>query len=316
MTIKFAFLFPGQGSQYPGMGQSLADQWQAAAGYFAAANQVLNTSLSQLCWSGPEDELNDTYNTQPALLTTSIAAWAALQEAGFTAVPAAVAGHSLGEYSAYVAAQALDFADGLRLVRERGRLMHQAGEAQPGKMAAILKLDEPVLQEICHRLSNTVGPVQIANYNAPDQLVISGQGTAVETAMTEARDAGARRVVPLAVSIAAHSPLMAAIQTDFAEIVHEVHIERPNTPVISNITAKPLTSAEEIRTEMVSQLTASVQWSQSIKTMRAEGITHFIELGAKNVLTGLMRRIDRQAQTWNIEDSETLTHFLETLSHD
>ncbi len=292
MADKIALVFPGQGSQVVGMGRDIAQAYPAARETFAEADEVLGFSLSQLCFEGPNEILQDTYNTQPAIFTTSIAILRALQSAGFAVQPVFLAGHSLGEYSALVASGALSFTDGLRLVRERGRLMKLAGERDPGGMAAVLKLDDQAVEEICQQASAETGRiVQIANYNAPGQVVISGHNEALERAIQLAEAAGARRVIRLAVSIASHSPLMASITDEFRQAVWDTPLQRSQITVVGNVTARPLTSVEEIREEMVRQLTSSVRWVESILYMAAHGVGHCIEIGPKDVLTGLISRI-------------------------
>ena len=292
MTDRIALVFPGQGSQVVGMGRDVAQAYPVARETFAEADDVLGFSLSQLCFEGPEEALQDTYNTQPAIFTTSIAILRALYSAGFAARPAFLAGHSLGEYSALVASGALAFADGLRLVRERGRLMKLAGEREPGGMAAVLKLDDHTVEEICRQASAETGRVvQIANYNSPGQVVISGHNEALERAIQLAEAAGARRVIRLAVSIASHSPLMASITNEFRRAVMDTPLQAPQMAVVGNVTARPLMSIEEIREEMVCQLTSSVRWVDSVTYMAAQGVTHCIEIGPKDVLTGLIPRI-------------------------
>jgi [acyl-carrier-protein] S-malonyltransferase len=294
MTETVAFLFPGQGSQVLGMGQDLARAYSAARDTFAEADDLLGFSLSTLCFEGPEEALDDTINTQPAIFVASLATLRALRSQGWTALPGFTAGHSLGEYSALVASGALTFADGLRLVRERGRLMKEAGERSPGGMAAILKVDDETVTDICQRASQEAGTVvQVANYNSPGQVVISGDNKALELAMEMAQAAGARRVVRLAISIAAHSPLMAAIADEFRQAVEATPIQLPQVPVVANITARLLNSVDGIHQEMVGQLTSSVRWVDSVKYMLSQGTTGFIEIGPKDVLTGLVRRIDK-----------------------
>jgi [acyl-carrier-protein] S-malonyltransferase len=294
MTETTAFVFPGQGSQATGMGQDLAQTYAVARDTFAEADDVLGFALSTMCFEGPEEVLNDTLNTQPALFAASMAVWRALQSAGWSAPAAFAAGHSMGEYTALAAAGALTFADGLRLVRERGRLMKEAGERSPGGMAAILQVEAGTLDDICRRASHETGRVvQVANYNSPGQIVISGDNQALGVAMQLAQTAGARRVVRLAVSIAAHSPLMAVIADEFRRAVEATPIRPPQTPVVANVTARPLNSADDIRHEMVAQLTSSVRWIESVEYMAAQGVTRFIEIGPKEVLTGLVRRIDK-----------------------
>ena len=289
-------LFPGQGSQEVGMGADIAAHSPAAAAIFEQADAILGFPLSQLCFEGPEDVLTDTINVQPALLTTSIAALRAVEEQlGRPIEAAAAAGHSLGEYSALVAAGALDFADALRLVRERGRLMKLAGERAPGGMAAIIALDTETIASICQQASREGdGVVVIANDNCPGQVVISGNEEPLNRAMALAQEAGARKVVRLAVSIAAHSPLMATVQEEFANAVAQADIKPPNFPVIANITAQPLTDVDAIRQELVGQLQNSVQWTKSMAYLIGQGHDVFIEFGPGKVLAGLMKRIDRR----------------------
>lgn len=297
MTQKVAVVFPGQGSQWVGMGQDLVQVYPAAKETFAEADECLGFALSRLCFEGPEEALNDTLNTQPAIFTTSLAVWRTLHRAGWAVHPAFAAGHSLGEYSALVAAGALTFADGLRLVRERGRLMKLAGERNPGGMAAILQLDAETLTDICRQASQTTGKVvQVANYNSPGQVVISGDQSALEQAMRLAQAAGARRVTRLAVSIASHSLLMAVVSDEFRRAVDTTPLEQPQLPVVANVTARPLSGVENIRRELVAQLTSSVRWVESVQYMAEQGVTRFIEVGPKEVLTGLIPRINKSLQ--------------------
>ncbi len=290
-----AFLFPGQGSQAVGMGRELAARFEIARRTFEEADDLLGFPLSRLMWEGPEAELNDTVNTQPALFVHSIAAQRVLGELLPELRPVAVAGHSLGEFSALTAAGALSFADGLRLVRRRGELMKRAGEIAPGGMAAILGLDVPTVERICQQASTDAEVVQVANDNCPGQVVISGAQAALERAVTLAKEAGARRAVPLKVSIAAHSPLMAPIQAEFDRAVEAAPISDPQAPVVSNVTARPMTTADEVRADLRAQMTSRVRWTESMRYLRAQGVTTFLELGSGNVLTGLLRRIDREA---------------------
>lgn len=288
-----AYLFPGQGSQSVGMGKSLAETYPTAAQVFSAADAQLGFSLSSLAWRGPDTELNDTVNTQPALFVHSIAALRVYEELNPDVNPAYVAGHSMGELSALVAARALQFEDGLTLVRIRGELMKQAGDQNPGGMAAVLGLDIPALDEICAQASASDEIVQVANDNCPGQCVISGSIPALERAMDLAKEGGARRVVPLAVSIAAHSPLMAAAQDEFTKAVLEAPIADPSIPVVGNVNAAPMTTTGEIRADLVAQLRSRVRWTESIQLMQAQGIETVIEIGNGEVLSGLAKRIDR-----------------------
>lgn len=291
---KTAFVFPGQGSQEVGMGQAVAEVSAAAQAIFKRADEILDFPLSRLCFEGPEDELNDTYNTQPALFTTSIAILEAMREAGYQVSPAYVAGHSLGEYSAYVAAGVLSFEDGLRLVRERGRLMKKAGEISPGGMAAILKLDDETVADICQTVTaEGYGTLQVANYNSPGQLVISGDDQAVDKGIELALAAKARRAVKLSVSIAAHSELMRVVADSFREAIDQTPLNLPEMPIIANISAAPLESVGAIREEMEGQLTSSVRWSETVRWMIDNGVGTFVEIGSKDVLKGIIRRVDK-----------------------
>jgi [acyl-carrier-protein] S-malonyltransferase len=303
-----AFIFPGQGSQQVGMGYDLVSQYPVAAAVFAEADQVLGFALSKLCFGGPAEILTDTLNAQPAILTASIALLRVWQSQGQSASPQFVAGHSMGEYSALVAAGVFSFADGLRLVRERGRLMKRAGEVSPGSMAAVLGLDRESLAQVCQQASTeTSAIVQIANDNAPGQVVVSGDRVAVQRAGDLAKTAGAKRVVPLAVSIAAHSPLMNTITDDFRQAVAQYPMNPPEIPVISNILARPLVDVESIRHELVEQLVSPVRWVESISWMTQQGAGCYIEFGPGAVLTGLVKRIVPDARFFNVKDAATAT---------
>jgi [acyl-carrier-protein] S-malonyltransferase len=311
MTASTAWLFPGQGSQTLGMGRDLAESYSSARDTFAEADDILGFSLSKLCFEGPEESLNDTINTQPAIFVASLAALRTLQSEGWSVSPSFTAGHSLGEYTALVAAGAFSFSDGLRLVRERGRLMKEAGQRSPGGMAALLKLEDETVMDICRRASQQTGQVvQVANYNSPGQVVISGDNAALEAAMEMAQAAGARRVVRLAVSIAAHSPLMAVIAEEFRQAVDATAIQPPGVPVIANISARSLETAHDIRQEMLAQLTSSVRWVESIQHMIDHGVTHFIEIGPKDVLTGLVRRISKEVNAVNCGTADEVRALL------
>ncbi len=293
--MSVAFLFPGQGSQHVGMGQALCFAEPTARAVFDQADQLLGFSLSDLCFNGPEEILTDTVNQQPALLVTSIAAWRIMQERDWPKAEF-VAGHSLGEFSALVAAGSLTFEDGLALVRRRGELMKAAGEREPGAMAAILALDVETVEGICAEAEQISGrPIQIANDNCPGQVVISGDKTALEEAIKMAQEAGARKVVQLPISIAAHSALMASASAEFAGAVNSTTILPPQVPVIGNVSARPLTKPEEIRVELMAQLTSPVRWTGSMQFLLEQGVDTFIETGPGNVLLGLMKRIDRKA---------------------
>ncbi len=293
---KTAFLFPGQGSQKVGMGKELAAAHPEAGAIFAEADEILGFPISKLCWDGPEAELNDTINTQPALMVHSVAALRVFQKLHPNFRPAYVAGHSMGELSALVAAGALDYASALKLVRRRGELMKQAGQQNPGGMAAILGLDIPTLDAVCAQASTPTEVVQVANDNCPGQVVISGNKLAVERAIEGAKAAGAKRALPLAVSIAAHSPLMASAQEEFYHAVVMAPIKDAEIPLVGNVDATPITDEVDLGADLQGQLTTRVRWTDSIRTMRQAGVTTFIELGTGSVLTGLLKRIDAEAQ--------------------
>lgn len=297
MTDDVAFVFPGQGSQEVGMGQALANSYPVARQLFEQADEILGFSLSRLCYEGPAEELNDTINTQPAIFVTSIAALEVLRAEGYEVKPKFVAGHSLGEYSAYVAAGVLSFANGVRLVRERGRLMKKAGEMSPGGMAAIIKLSDEVVAGICEQVSALGEVLQVANYNSPGQVVISGENAAVDKGIELAKEAKAKRALKLPVSIAAHSELMRVVADEFRQAVDGAPLNLPETPIVANITARPLQTLEAIREEMEGQLTSSVRWTDSIQWMVDQGVSGFVEMGPKDVLTGLIRRINKEVKT-------------------
>jgi [acyl-carrier-protein] S-malonyltransferase len=298
-----AWVFPGQGAQHVGMGADLADASPTARAVFTAADISLDMSLSHLCFEGPENELTRTINTQPAIVTHSIAALSAAIEADvITTRPAFVAGHSLGEYAALVAAGAVGFDDGVHLVRERGRLMQEACDAEPGTMAAILGLDEAVLTSIA-----TAHGASICNANAPSNITIGGTVAAVEAASTAATEAGATRVVPLTVSGAFHTPLMQAAADGLRTALEGVEFQQPRTPIISNVTATPLEDPASFAGELVDQVTSAVRWAASVQRMQEAGVTTLIEFGPGRVLTGLARRIDRDLKTINIAEATDLT---------
>ncbi|MDX1416068.1 MAG: ACP S-malonyltransferase [Candidatus Promineifilaceae bacterium] len=294
-------LFPGQGSQVVGMGLDAYERSPAAKAIFDDADSLLGFSISSLCFHGPEDELTDTINQQPALFTTSVAYWHAMLEKGWQ-VPEFMAGHSLGEFSALVAAGSISFADGLHLVRKRGELMKKADTIAPGGMAALLAVDIETGNEICSSSSETTGfPVQVANDNCPGQIVISGNEAALQEAMILAKEKGARKVVRLPISIAAHSVLMTPIAEIFAEAIDNSVIQTPQVPVVGNVSASLLRTVDDVKDELKHQLTSSVAWTGSIRYLLDQGVDTFVETGPGQVLLGLVKRINRQTKRIGFE---------------
>jgi [acyl-carrier-protein] S-malonyltransferase len=291
-----AWVFPGQGAQFVGMGRDLAEASPQARAVFDAADAALGFPLSHLCFEGPEDQLTQTVNTQPALVTHAVAALAAAVASGAIAArPAFVAGHSLGEYAALVAAGSVSFEDGVRLVRERGRLMQAACDAEPGTMAAVLGVEPDALRAICAEHG-----ASLCNVNAPGNITIGGTTTAVAAACEAASAAGASRVVPLTVSGAFHTPLMQSAADGMRAVLGAATFADPHPPVISNVTARPLTAGAAFAGELADQITSPVLWADSVRAMIDAGVTSIVEFGPGKVLTGLVRRIDRAVATRNI----------------
>lgn len=290
-----AFVFPGQGSQAVGMGRDLAEAYPAAKALFDEADALFGFPLSKLMWDGPKETLDETVNTQPALYLHSLAAWKTFTHLYPDLKPAAAAGHSLGELSALTASGALPFGDGLKLVRTRGELMKRAGERNPGGMAAILGLDIPTLDKVCAKASTDEEVVQVANDNCPGQVVISGHKPALERAVEGAKAAGAKRAMPLAVSIAAHSPLMSSIQDEWNAAVDACAMRDPSIPVVGNVHANILRTADELRADIKAQMQSRVRWTESVKTMQGLGIQAYVEAGSGEVLLGMIKRIDASA---------------------
>ncbi len=309
--MKLAFLFPGQGAQGVGMGRALAKAHPAAKDAFDTADRVLGYSLSDLCWNGPAEELKKSVHTQPALLTHSVAAWRLLDAAGLS--PAFVAGHSLGEYSACVAAGAITFEDALRVTHRRGELMYQAGLERPGAMAAVLGLSASEVEAACIEAS-AVGVVRAANLNAPGQVVVSGESAAVDAACAAAKARGAKRAIRLEVSGAFHSPLMESAANGLAQALDGMTLRDARCPVVCNARARAVTRADEIRAALEEQLLAPVRWEESMNLMLGQGVEGFVELGPGKVLRGLLRTIRPEAQSWNAEDPESLATTLAALA--
>jgi [acyl-carrier-protein] S-malonyltransferase len=313
----FAFVFPGQGSQSVGMGRDLATSSLAAAAVFAAADAALDDPISSLAWEGPADRLDLTENAQPALLATSIAILEAMRErwdaAGLAAPsPAFAAGHSMGQYSALVAAGALSLDDGVRLVRERGRLMQASGQGRDGAMAALIGLDDDRLPELIAAASEH-GTFVVANRNAPGQVVVSGERAAIEAGAAIARDLGAKRAIVLPVSVAAHSPLMAEAADAMRETLAGIDFHDPTTTLLANADSRPITTADGARAELVEHLTAGVDWVGAIQRMTAAGVTTFVEVGPGKVLTGLIKRTAPDAEIVPADDPGS-TERLTTLA--
>jgi [acyl-carrier-protein] S-malonyltransferase len=303
---KAAFVFPGQGSQSTGMGLDLYNSYPAAKAVFDVADASLGFSLSRLCFEGPDEELTKTHNVQPAILVVSIACLKALESENITNFPSPVfvAGHSLGEYTALVAAGALDLTDAVLLVRERGRLMYEAGLKNPGSMLAVIGLDRETVKDISVR-SGT----EISNINCPGQIVISGATQALAKADKLARIKGARVLIPLKVSGAFHSPLMEPIIAEFREIVSNFKFHSPAIPVISNVTARPLADVDLIKEELVKQLRNCIQWQRSVEYMMHSGVTTFYEIGPGRVLSGLVRRINPELEIFNVSEIEDIVQL-------
>ncbi|MCC7449324.1 MAG: ACP S-malonyltransferase [Anaerolineae bacterium] len=302
-----AWVFPGQGSQQVGMGADLVRQYPAARQVFEEADRILGFALSELCFVGPAEALDETINTQPALYVTGIATLRALESQCGTITPLAVAGHSLGEFTALTAAGALPFEAGVKLVRERGRLMKEAGEKSPGAMAALLGLSIEDARAVCEQATHEVGrPVVVANDNCPGQVVISGDEQALDRALELAKERRVKKAVKLAVSVAAHSPLMAHSAEAFRQALAAAPFEAPRVPIIGNVNAAPLRTREDIQAELAAQLTSSVRWTESVQALRALGVQTFVELGPKDVLVGLLKRINREATGVALNSAEAV----------
>ena len=300
---EFSYVFPGQGSQSVGMGLELYQSSPAAREVFEEADDSLGFSLSRLIFEGPTRDLQDTVNSQPAIMVVSIACWKAWEEylGAQSPEPISVAGHSLGEYTSLVVAGVLHFRDGIRLVRERGRLMHEASELRPGGMAAIIGLGELAFEHICAETG-----VELANVNSDDQVVISGDKIAVARAMDLATARGAKKTVPLKVSGAFHSSLMGHAQQGLAEAIAGLEMADPTFPIVANSMAAPVATAEEVRGELIEGLCHCVRWKQSVQYMVDSGASHFVEFGPSRVLSSLIKRIDRDVEAYTLSDPASI----------
>jgi [acyl-carrier-protein] S-malonyltransferase len=308
---KVAFVFPGQASQYTGMGKELAEKHPSARAVFDEADKALGFSISKICFEGTEEELKLTANTQPAILTVSIAIHRVLAENGLN--PDFVAGHSLGEYSALVAAGALKFSDAVQLVRKRGKYMQEAVPSGVGAMAAIMGLSPAVVADACKRGSNSE-ICSAANLNSPDQTVISGHAGAVKRAVEIASQLGAKRAVILAVSAPFHSALMMPAQERLAHDLKQIEFSNLRVPLVTNVDADTITTGDEAREALIRQVTMPVRWEESVRMLIDEGVNTFVEVGPGRVLTGLLRQIERSVATLNVEDEKSLAATIEKIA--
>ncbi|AIZ60133.1 MULTISPECIES: ACP S-malonyltransferase [Bacillus] len=311
---KIAFLFPGQGSQKIGMGKDLFDQEAVSKAVFEEADNTLGFDLSSMIFEGDAEELTLTYNAQPALLTTSIAILKKFEESGIKADYAA--GHSLGEYTALVAAGALSFKDAVYAVRKRGELMNEAVPAGEGAMAAILGLDKAALVEVTKEVTESGHLVELANLNCPGQIVISGTAKGVELASERAKEKGAKRAIALEVSGPFHSALMKPAAEKFTDVLSKLDIADAKTPVISNVTADIVTSRDDIETKLIEQLYSPVRFEESVERLIDLGVTTFIEIGPGKVLSGLVKKVNRRLTTISVSDQETIEAAIQTLKGD
>ncbi|MFB6466605.1 ACP S-malonyltransferase [Cytobacillus sp. Hz8] len=311
---KLAFLFPGQGSQIVGMGKELAETNELAKAIFKKADERLEDPLTSVIFEGPQDKLTLTTNAQPALLTTSVAILTMFEEASIR--PDYVAGHSLGEYSALVAAGAISFEDGVYAVRKRGEFMEEAVPNGEGTMAAVLGLDREKLREVTEEITNNGDSVQLANINCPGQIVISGTRKGIELAGVKAKEAGAKRVLPLEVSGPFHSSLMKPAAEKLSVVLDEIAIQDAKIPVIANVAAQEMTHSEDIKEKLIQQLFSPVLWEDSVQKMISLGVDTFIEIGPGKVLSGLVKKIDRSVKTYAVSDEVTFQSVLEALKEE
>ncbi len=311
---KIAYVFPGQGSQYVGMAKDFYHNYSCAKDVFQCANKILKYDIAELCFEGPIESLSATENCQPAIITASIACLAVLDELLKKESVSSVAGHSLGEYSALIAANVLDLESALLLVKKRGLFLQEASQQYHGTMAAIIGLNAKQVKNICE-ISSKYGIVQVANYNCPGQIVISGEHKAVDKAIEEAVSTGARKTIKLAVSGPFHSCLMQSAEKKLHDELQNYSIKTANIPVYANVSAKPIKEPVDIKSALTKQITGSVLWEDSIKNMISNGITTFIEIGPKKVLKGLISRIDKSVQVLNVNDEQSLNKTKDILNN-